>query len=96
MQSFETALELERKAKTPVMALRKYNDGSLDDVVVETPKMFRAEMMSDYQLWLCCYFTNEERVTFWVTAEGDKLNFSVTEEPSKWTNWDDLRKSSSA
>lgn len=92
---FQAALAQARKDRIPVMALRHDSEG-LDDVVVETPRMFRAEMMSDAHLWMCCYFgDNHERVTFAVTAvkEGRKakLLFSVTEEPSEWLDWDKMR-----
>lgn len=84
-----------RRDRIPVMALRHDSDG-LDDVVVETPRMFRAEMMSDDHLWMCCYFgDNHERVAFAVTAVTDgrkaTLQFSVTEEPAEWLDWDKLR-----
>jgi hypothetical protein len=87
-----------RRDEIPVMALRHDSDG-LDDVVVETPRMFRAEMMSDDHLWMACYFgENHERVTFCVTAVRDgrkaKLQFSVTEEPAEWRDWDLLRQES--
>lgn len=88
--SFEAALEQARKDRIPVMALRHDSEG-LDDVVVETPRMFRAEMMDRDALWMACYFDNGEQVTFWVTAHKGRLNFSVTEEPPEWRDWDKLR-----
>ena len=92
MSDFAHALELARKDKIPVMALRHHR-GELDDVVVETPKTFRAEMMSDHQLWISCIFENGEHVTFWATAASNgKLIFSVTETPDEYQDWDELRK----
>jgi hypothetical protein len=64
------------------LALRPDETGMLDDVVVNRPMMFRAEMMDDKSLWMCCYMGNgNERVTFWVTVKKGKLNFAVTEWP---------------
>jgi len=37
------------------LALRRRADGSLDDVVVRDVQMFRAEMLDEGRLWLCCY-----------------------------------------
>lgn len=100
-ESFEQALARARLEKIPVMALRHDAQG-LDDVVVETPKMFRAEMMDDCSLWMACYFANGELVTFWVTAVREKprgkpiLQFSVTEHPPEWWDWDEMRKETKA
>lgn len=60
--------------------------GELDDVVVKDVSMFRAEMMDDKSLWMCCYFPDSgERISFWVRATKRKgqmrLEFHVTEEP---------------
>lgn len=73
----------------PRMALR-YADDELDDVVVELPLMFRAEMMDDKTLWLCCYFGADkgEHVTFWVRSKRGKLDFGVTETPGEWEDRD--------
>ena len=55
----------------------------LDDVVVTNVSMFRAEMMSDKQLWMACYFPDsDERVTFWVTVNKGKLSVTATEYPT--------------
>lgn len=91
LTDFESALAQARKERIPVMALRHDSQG-LDDVVVETPKMFRAEMMSDRNLWMCCYFDNDERVTFSVYVRKGRLEFSVTEKPAEWSDWDAMRK----
>ena len=91
MSDFADALEVARKGKIPVMALR-LRRGELDDVVVETPKTFRAEMMSEKQLWFSCVFENGEHVTFWATASRGKLIFSVTETPEEYQDWDELRR----
>lgn len=64
------------------IALRNDAKDRLDDVVVKDVSMFRAEMMSTKELWLCCYFPGtNERVTFWVRAKGGRLEFDVTEQP---------------
>ena len=63
------------------IALRPDEAGELDDVVVKDVEMFRAEMMDDRTLWMCCYLAGHERVNFWVSARGGKLRFSVTEWP---------------
>ena len=89
--SFEAALAQARKDRIPVMALREDSTG-LDDVVVETPRMFRAEMMSDKNLWLCCYFDNGERVTFSVYSRRGPLEFTLGETPAEWRDWDKLRR----
>lgn len=80
---------------TPIMALRMDHRDSnlLDDVVVKNVTMFRAEMMSNGELWMACYFDNDERVSFWVSArKTGVLEFSVTEEPPEWINLDLLPK----
>lgn len=69
------------------IALRPDSEGALDDVVVNDVSMFRAEMMDDKTLWMCCYFPgSDERLTFWVRAtkrKGQKLRleFNFTETP---------------
>lgn len=54
----------------PEMALRPYADDPdrLDDVVVKDVAMFRAEMMSNGEMWLACYFDNKAAIQFRVTA----------------------------
>lgn len=73
----------------PVLALRYAND-ELDDVVVENVSMFRAEMMDNKTLWLCCYFGSDkqERITFYVRSQRGSLAFDVTEKPSDYRDWD--------
>lgn len=54
----------------------------LDDVVVKDVSMFRAEMMDDRSLWLCCYLAGtDERIVFYATAKRGKLILTVTEHP---------------
>lgn len=78
----------ERRAEQPRLALRPDDTGALDDVVVRDVDMFRAELMDDDSLWMCCYLPGtgdgQDRVTFWVRAVGRnaRLEFSVTEFPS--------------
>jgi hypothetical protein len=78
----------------PVLALRNDDDGKLDDVVVKGAKSFRAEMMDDKTLWMACYFDDAgtERVTFYVHVVRGKLEFGVTETPSRYTDFDQQRK----
>ena len=95
MKNFEQELEVARKAKIPVMALRMFKrpdrEDDLDDVVVDRPKLFRAEMMDDGTLWMACYFDNDERVSFYVQAKKKGwLDFSVTEKPPEWLDYDEL------
>lgn len=76
----------------PAIALRRLeSDNSLDDVVVEDVECFRAEMMDDKTLWLCCYLTNGERITFYVHAPKGSLEFDATEIPD-YQDWDERRK----
>lgn len=68
------------------LALRPESDQPdetlMDDVVVKDVSMFRAEMMSDKSLWLCCYLAGtDERVTFWASVKRGKLVLHVTEYP---------------
>lgn len=67
------------------LVLRRAGDGSLDDVVVRDVSMFRAEVLDEGRLWLCCYLdgtgVDGDRVTFEVVARGDRLSFEVGEEP---------------
>ena len=69
------------------IALRDDSHGDLDDVVVNRVEMFRAEMMSDTELWMCCYFPgSDERLTFNVRATRRKgrklaLEFTAVETP---------------
>ncbi len=81
-------LAAERAVRKPVMALR-YDSHGLDDVVVKDVETFRAEMMDDDDLWLCCYFRNGERVTFSAFArKRGCLEFSVGEMPDDWEDFD--------
>jgi hypothetical protein len=68
------------------LALRRRADGSLDDVVVRDVQMFRAEMLDDGRLWLCCYLPGTEvdrdRIAFEVVARGDRIDFEVIETPA--------------
>jgi len=76
-----------RRAKDePRLALRHNAAGTLADVVVRDVSMFRAEVVSDRTLWLCCYLpgtgVEHDRVTFWVEARRGRLTFGVSEWPS--------------
>lgn len=64
------------------IALRPDDNGDLDDVVVKDVEMFRAEIMDNRSLWMCCYLEGHERVNFWVRVTGrGTLEFYVTEQP---------------
>lgn len=97
-KTFEAALDQARRDQKPVMALRREPDDTLDDVVVQHPNMFRAEMMSEASLWMACYFANGDEVTFNVRAEcrPRRLVFESGELPGEWLDWDELRRSSMA
>jgi hypothetical protein len=68
------------------LALRRRADGSLDDVVVRDVQMFRAEILDDGRLWLCCYLpgtaVDQDRIAFEVVARGDRIEFEVIETPA--------------
>lgn len=68
------------------MALRVDETGFLDDVVVDNVSTFRAEVLTNNTLWLCCYLpgtgVDGDRIAFEVTAEGSELRLRVTESPS--------------
>lgn len=67
------------------LALRRRADGSLDDVVVRDVQIFRAEMLDDGRLRLCCYLPGtgvvQDRIAFEV-ARGDRIEFEVIETPA--------------
>lgn len=90
--SFETDLQHERDHQVPRMALRPDDDHAdlLDDVVVKDVQMFRMEAMSEDNWWLCCYFTNGERLTFNASAmcRPRRLEMSVVELPIEWVDID--------
>lgn len=76
--------------RMPVMALRRHDDGTMDDVVVEDVETVHFEQLSGGHLWLCCYFRNGERVTFDVDARRkNDLVYDVGEMPDDWIDWDD-------
>lgn len=93
MSLFTEDLEKGRREQIPVMALRRHDDGTMDDVVVEHPTMFRAEQLAEDLLWICCYFGNGERVTFDVRAHcrPRRLVYDVGDMPSTWIDWDNLK-----
>lgn len=82
----------------PVAAIRAEEPGSedsqrkhlVDDLVVENVATFRAEMMSEDSLWMCCYLPGtNERFAFWVHAvKRGQLDFSITEWPEQWRDFD--------
>lgn len=62
------------------IALRPDDSGQLDDTVVKGVSMFRAEIMDNNTLWMCCYLEgSDERITFCV--RGKNLRYDVTEHP---------------
>lgn len=93
-ESFEAALARAKRRNQPVIALRP--DGrfpeELDDIVVKDVETFRAEAMDDNVWWMCCYFRDGERLTFYVTRDKkpSRIVITATEEPSNYLDWDDL------
>jgi hypothetical protein len=75
----------------PEMALRRHDNGTLDDVVVENVTMFHAEQLDSGLLWLCCYLPGGERVTFDVRARcrPRRLEYEVGEMPNDWVDIDE-------
>lgn len=67
------------------IALRPDGNGMTDDVVVRDVKMFRAEMMDDGALWMCCYLDDEceQRIDFWISTSTrrSKLLLQTTDVP---------------
>jgi hypothetical protein len=107
VRTFAEDLKQAKAERVPRMALRPFKSlpdqpDLMDDVVVEHPSMFRMEQMDDASVWLCCYFANGERVTFWATADFEQeapgkrrfpvLNVSVTEKPAEWIDIDAERR----
>jgi hypothetical protein len=82
----------------PQIALRKDSAGELDDIVVQPVDMFRAEFMSDRDLWLCCYLPGGERITWDARLDGvssrskGRLVLGQGEMPTEGTydDWDAL------
>ena len=75
----------------PQIALRRAgpkDDDHLDDVVVKGVGMFRAEMLDPKTLWLCCYLTNGERITWTVHAKRGPLDFETCELPEAYVDFD--------
>ena len=72
--------------REPRMALRRGNSRLLDDVFVRDVSLFRAEMMDQRRLWMSCDLegtgADGDRVTFLVTARGNRLVFEVEEQPA--------------
>lgn len=67
------------------IALRLDGDGMLDDVVVGDVSLFRAEMMDEQTLWMCCYLpgtgVEHDRIAFWVSIDRGRLRFETQEAP---------------
>lgn len=87
------------KKKSYRIALRPQRNDSqpdvMDDVVVNDVSMFRAEMMDDRNLWLCCYLDGtgreHDRITFYATVKRGKLLLTVTEHPMGDVTYEDNR-----
>ena len=64
------------------------DDDHLDDIVVRDVSMFRAELMDDRSMWMCCFMAgSDQRLTLWVRAtkrrgQPMRLEVTVTESPS--------------
>jgi hypothetical protein len=71
---------------SPRMALRRGGGGALDDVFVREVSTFRAEVLDQRRLWMCCYLegtgVEDDRVAFTVTARGNQLVFEIEEQPA--------------
>lgn len=94
----DVSAERRRRGGVPRMALRPHGIPDwpgLDDVVVEHPTMFRAEFMSENDLWMCCYFPEpHERITFHVRwdKKAKQLELHAGEMPDDWTDIDEERR----
>lgn len=92
-----------RKEKGYRLALRPMGDDvdgrdpdEMDDVVVNDVSCFRAEIMDDRNLWMCCYLdgtgVEQDRVTFNVRAHRSRLIFTLTETPTGRVTYEEPRK----
>lgn len=58
----------------------------VDDVLVKDVSVFRAEMLTDTDLWLACYLpgtgAEDDRLTFLVSVEDGRLRLRVEERPT--------------
>lgn len=60
------------------IALR-HDDLGLDDVVVKDVSMFRMERMDDDHVWLCCYLTDGQQITFNLWLDGKTIKYAARE-----------------
>ena len=77
-------------SELPQIALRRHRDGTLDDTVVTGVSMFRAEVLHDDCLWLCCYLTNGERITW--TAHTHDYEVQEMPDPGTYLDFDQERR----
>lgn len=84
-------LEAARAKRTPVLALRPHDDGTMDDFVAKRVGSVHAEQMDAGTLWVGIYFTNGERVTLNIHAnKKNDLEYHVGEMPGDWIDLDAL------
>lgn len=70
------------------IALRQDGSGGLNDVVVQSVSMFRAERMDRKTWWLACYLPDAngddgDRIAFTVTAKRGGIEVHVSETPAQ-------------
>ncbi|WP_285633140.1 hypothetical protein [Lentzea sp. NBRC 102530] len=69
----------------PRVSLDRSGGLHLDDVLVHDVSLVHAEMMTKRRLWMSCYLegtgVENDRVTFMITASGNRLVFEVEERP---------------
>ncbi len=74
------------QAAVPKIALRRDEQGELDDIVVEPVEMFRMEFMTDNSLWIACYLPRGDCIAWQLL--GKNLKLTLTEEPGEYEDWD--------
>ncbi|MFD4673774.1 hypothetical protein ACFWNN_28920 [Lentzea sp. NPDC058450] len=72
-------------ADRPRVSLDRSGGLHLDDVSVRDVSLVHAEMLTKRRLWMSCYLEGTgvegDRVTFMITASGNRLVFEVDERP---------------
>jgi hypothetical protein len=90
--------QFEFEDNIPRIALReRYQDGTLDDVVLGNVKWVHIETTSDDNIWMGVYFTNGERICFDINMgavpHGKKtkkiVRFIETEMPPTYIDYDE-------
>lgn len=93
IEVLQKQLEEEEKYEHPLIALRRLEDGELDDTVIRGVESVHFELMSDKDLWLGVNLINGERMCFNVeglTPAGNsgKIRYEVIEFPQNWIDLD--------